>query len=60
MLCSRTLAVIVALLFCTFGAYAEQYTWGYLPVGGGGYVTGIAIHPTTKDVMYIRTDVGGA
>lgn len=36
------------------------YSWDNLPVGGGGYVTGIAIHPLNKDIIYIRTNVGEA
>jgi hypothetical protein len=37
-----------------------SYAWKQVPTGGGGFVTGMVIHPTAADVMYVRTDVGGA
>lgn len=40
-------------------APASDYTWRSVVVGGGGYVTGIILHPKVPDQIYIRTDVGG-
>lgn len=44
----------------TLTAQIPEYRWDHLKIGGGGYVTGIAIHSSDKDIMYIRTDIGGA
>lgn len=38
---------------------SDQYTFKQLKIGGGGYVTGLAIHPDPDGPMYCRTDVGG-
>jgi xyloglucan-specific exo-beta-1,4-glucanase len=55
-------ACLAVLLLLAMGPllHADQYQWDTLPIGGGGYVTGVVIHPTTAGRIYIRTDVGGA
>ncbi|MBQ7834596.1 MAG: hypothetical protein IJ385_02325 [Ruminiclostridium sp.] len=36
-----------------------RYTYKSLSVPGGGFVTGFVFHPSHKDLLYARTDVGG-
>ncbi|MFD2512317.1 hypothetical protein ACFSRY_00445 [Pontibacter locisalis] len=51
---------VALLIGCTVEGFSQQdFIWKNVPVGGGGYVTGIVIHPSDPNVMYIRTDVGG-
>jgi hypothetical protein len=37
-----------------------SYTWNPVQIVGGGFVTGIVMHPAQQGLMYARTDVGGA
>jgi hypothetical protein len=37
-----------------------SYAWTNVKAVAGGYVTGLYFHPTAQNLMYARTDVGGA
>lgn len=52
---SGTMIILTAI----YGRAQSTFNWKSVAMGGGGYVTGMVIHPTVPGVMYIRTDVGG-
>jgi len=58
------LAWIVATIVCVpcMSALAADapYHWETVPFGGGGYVPGFVYHPKKPNLLYARTDVGGA
>ena len=59
----RLVRVILVLcgVGCAHGAdLGADYTWRPLKIGGGGWVTGMDLHPVNADVRYVRTDVSGA
>jgi xyloglucan-specific exo-beta-1,4-glucanase len=62
---NRIFILLILLFFRSLYSSSQPvaspvYEWNNLTIGGGGYVTGVYIHPKNADVVYIRTDVGGA
>lgn len=56
---TATLAVTSALALSSCLNIATAAGWSTVPLGGGGYVTGLACN-SNASTIYCRTDVGGA
>jgi hypothetical protein len=61
------LIILATVLCCTITNLivaqtdvSSNYTFKPVNMGGAGWVTGIVFHPTASNVVYCRTDVGGA
>ena len=56
------LSFILFLYFLFINSVKAEgvYKWNSLPVGGAGFVTGIITCPQEENLIYARTDVGGA
>ena len=52
--------IILTALSLAGSLRAESYEWGAVTMGGGGFVNAIIAHPAKQNLIYARTDVGGA
>src|SRR6266498_5341482 len=41
-------------------AASDPYNWRNAEIAGGGFVPGIVFNPTERNLIYARTDIGGA
>jgi len=55
------LVFLSVILFCVSSLFANtDFRWGNVMMGGGGFVSAIITSKTEKNLIYARTDVGGA
>ncbi len=60
-LAAMTSSMFTALPAATHAAASEAYTWKSVNTGaGGGFVPGIIFNETEPNLIYARTDIGGA
>lgn len=52
-------AIAAAETLTAKSTIAPAYRWRNVAIEGMGFVTGIAIHPTQRNLVYVRTDIGG-
>lgn len=60
--CIAILALAIVVKFTPLKSswsITSGYHWANVSIGGGGYVTGIYLHPRERNLAYIRTDMGG-
>ena len=60
LLAAATLFALSTAMAGSAWAESTPYDWKTIPLGGGGFVDGFLYHPKAKDILYVRTDVGGA
>ncbi|WP_347158404.1 xyloglucanase [Pontibacter chitinilyticus] len=58
-------AFLLLLVCCFEGTKSSaqtpgSYVWQNVQIQGGGFVSGLIFNPAEKDLLYARTDVGGA
>lgn len=50
----------ILIVTMTLVAQAQSYTWRNVQIYGGGFVDGIVFNQSEPNLVYTRTDIGGA
>lgn len=60
--CQRFFLVLGIAAFTSFSLQAQEetYSWHNVAIGGGGFVSAIITSKSEQNLVYARTDVGGA
>ena len=53
-------SLLLIAVCCLATQAIAQYTWRNVQIYGGGFIVGIVFSQTQPDLVYVRTDIGGA
>src|SRR5678816_996892 len=56
----QRIASVVLIVTVALIAQAQTYTWRNVQIYGGGFISGIVFSQTEPNLIYCRTDIGGA
>src|ERR1051325_2023665 len=54
------LSITLVFALTQLHAFAQSYTWRNVQIYGGGFIVGIVFNQTEPNLVYTRTDIGGA
>ncbi|BCJ46514.1 xyloglucanase [Actinoplanes ianthinogenes] len=57
---AATAVAVVSQPISATAAGVDQYAWRNVRIDGGGFVPGIVFNPGEQNLIYARTDIGGA
>ena len=57
---AQRIASGILVVTVTLIAQAQTYTWRNVQIYGGGFITGIVFSQSEPNLVYTRTDIGGA
>jgi hypothetical protein len=57
---SKLIIALIATMLLGGRPYAQTYNYKDVQIRGGGFVTGLIFNPSRQNLLYARTDVGGA
>ncbi|GIF14659.1 cellulose binding domain-containing protein [Actinoplanes teichomyceticus] len=57
---AATAVAVISQPISATAAGTEPYTWKNVRIDGGGFVPGVVFNPGEKNLIYARTDIGGA
>jgi hypothetical protein len=60
LLLATALLALAAVMWPSKIFAQASYTWRNVQIAGGGFISGLVFNQTEANLVYVRTDIGGA